>query len=183
VEELLKLPFLQPQQVTDSLHAYQLSKRGDSLRVMAEAVRWANVACGSIRSARASSSPARQGRTHRAARRRVPAYDRGVCGWTPGTPDEVGTVGECVARITNCWMLTIIANVLLSVKCQREIPDAMGRGLRRGPGAPGLARPRQPVATSGLTVCIREPSQWRLCCPTGEAAARQVGHEECPVPV
>jgi NAD(P)-dependent dehydrogenase (short-subunit alcohol dehydrogenase family) len=40
VEELLTLPFLQPDQVTDSLHAYQLSKRGNSLRVMAEAVRW-----------------------------------------------------------------------------------------------------------------------------------------------
>lgn len=39
-EELLGLPFLQPDQVTDSLHAYQLSKRGNSLRVMAEAVRW-----------------------------------------------------------------------------------------------------------------------------------------------
>src|SRR5579871_4343414 len=41
VEELLALPFLQPDQVTDSLHAYQLAKRGNSLRVMAEAVRWA----------------------------------------------------------------------------------------------------------------------------------------------
>jgi len=40
VEELLGLPFLQPGQVTDSLHAYQLAKRGNSLRVMAEAVRW-----------------------------------------------------------------------------------------------------------------------------------------------
>jgi NAD(P)-dependent dehydrogenase (short-subunit alcohol dehydrogenase family) len=40
VDELLALPFLQPDQVTDSLHAYQLSKRGNSLRVMAEAVRW-----------------------------------------------------------------------------------------------------------------------------------------------
>lgn len=40
VEALLNLPFLQPDQVTDSLHAYQLSKRGNSLRVMAEAVRW-----------------------------------------------------------------------------------------------------------------------------------------------
>jgi len=39
-EELLNLPFLQSDQVTDSLHAYQLSKRGNSLRVMAEAVRW-----------------------------------------------------------------------------------------------------------------------------------------------
>ena len=39
-EELLALPMLQPDQVTDSLHAYQVSKRGNSLRVMAEAVRW-----------------------------------------------------------------------------------------------------------------------------------------------
>ena len=40
VDELLSLPFLQTDQVRDSLHAYQLSKRGNSLRVMAEAVRW-----------------------------------------------------------------------------------------------------------------------------------------------
>ncbi|MBL7835125.1 MAG: SDR family oxidoreductase [Cyclobacteriaceae bacterium] len=39
-DELLDLPFLQPSKVTDTLHAYQLSKRGNSLRVMAEAVRW-----------------------------------------------------------------------------------------------------------------------------------------------
>lgn len=40
VEDLLKLPFLQLDQVKDSLHAYQLSKRGNALRVMSEAVRW-----------------------------------------------------------------------------------------------------------------------------------------------
>jgi NAD(P)-dependent dehydrogenase (short-subunit alcohol dehydrogenase family) len=39
-DELLSLPLLQPDQVTDTLHAYQLAKRGNSLRVMAEAVRW-----------------------------------------------------------------------------------------------------------------------------------------------
>jgi len=39
-DELLALPMLQPDQVTDPLHAYQVSKRGNSLRVMAEAVRW-----------------------------------------------------------------------------------------------------------------------------------------------
>jgi NAD(P)-dependent dehydrogenase (short-subunit alcohol dehydrogenase family) len=39
-DELLALPMLQPDKVTDSLHAYQISKRGNSLRVMAEAVRW-----------------------------------------------------------------------------------------------------------------------------------------------
>ncbi|HTT88835.1 MAG TPA: SDR family oxidoreductase [Acidimicrobiales bacterium] len=40
-DELLKLPWLQLDQVKDTLHAYQLAKRGNSLRVMAEAVRWA----------------------------------------------------------------------------------------------------------------------------------------------
>jgi len=40
VEGLLALPFLQPDKVADTLHAYQLSKRGNSLRVAAEAVRW-----------------------------------------------------------------------------------------------------------------------------------------------
>ena len=34
-------PMLQPDQITGTLHAYQLAKRGNSLRVMAEAVRWA----------------------------------------------------------------------------------------------------------------------------------------------
>lgn len=40
VEDLLKLPMLQPDQVKDTLHAYQLSKRANVLRVMYEAVRW-----------------------------------------------------------------------------------------------------------------------------------------------
>jgi len=39
-DELLDVPWLQPDQVTDPLNAYQLAKRGNSLRVMAEAVRW-----------------------------------------------------------------------------------------------------------------------------------------------
>lgn len=39
-DDLLALPFLQPGEVKDTLHAYQLSKRGNALRVMAEAVRW-----------------------------------------------------------------------------------------------------------------------------------------------
>lgn len=38
VEELLGLPMLA--EVRDSLHAYQVSKRGNGLRVRAEAVRW-----------------------------------------------------------------------------------------------------------------------------------------------
>ena len=40
VEDLLALPMLQPGEIRDSLHAYQVSKRGNSLRVAAEAVRW-----------------------------------------------------------------------------------------------------------------------------------------------
>ena len=39
-DRLLSLPMLQLDQVKDTLHAYQLSKRGNALRVMAEAVRW-----------------------------------------------------------------------------------------------------------------------------------------------
>lgn len=39
-EDLLKLPMLQPDKVTDSLNAYQLSKRGNSLRVAYQAVSW-----------------------------------------------------------------------------------------------------------------------------------------------
>jgi len=39
-DELLALPMLQPAKVTDPLNAYQIAKRGNALRVMAEAVRW-----------------------------------------------------------------------------------------------------------------------------------------------
>lgn len=58
VEELLELPFLQPGEVKDTLHAYQLSKRGNSLRVKAEAVRW--------------GAPRRRGAASRAPRARRP---------------------------------------------------------------------------------------------------------------
>lgn len=39
-DELLNLPFLQPENVRDTLHAYQLAKRCNEKRVMAEAVKW-----------------------------------------------------------------------------------------------------------------------------------------------
>ncbi|MDM0022404.1 SDR family oxidoreductase [Variovorax saccharolyticus] len=39
-DDLLQLAFLRADQIKDSLHAYQLSKRANALRVMAEAVRW-----------------------------------------------------------------------------------------------------------------------------------------------
>ncbi len=39
-EELLSLDFLQPNNISDTLHAYQLAKRCNEKRVMAEAVEW-----------------------------------------------------------------------------------------------------------------------------------------------
>lgn len=39
-EELLDLPMLQPDVIRDTLHAYQLAKRCNEKRVMAESVRW-----------------------------------------------------------------------------------------------------------------------------------------------
>jgi len=39
-EELLKLDILQPENIKDTLHAYQLAKRCNVKRVMAEAVKW-----------------------------------------------------------------------------------------------------------------------------------------------
>ncbi len=39
-EELLKLPLLQPENIRDTLHAYQIAKRCNEKRVMAEAVKW-----------------------------------------------------------------------------------------------------------------------------------------------
>ena len=39
-EELLSLDFLQPDQIRDTLHAYQLAKRCNEKRTMYEAVRW-----------------------------------------------------------------------------------------------------------------------------------------------
>lgn len=39
-EELLKLPILQPENIENTLHAYQMAKRCNVKRVMAEAVKW-----------------------------------------------------------------------------------------------------------------------------------------------
>ncbi len=94
VEELLKLPMLQPGQVKDSLHAYQLSKRGNSLRVMAEAVRWGKrgarvnaISPGIIITPLANDEL--KGPRGAGYRRMI---DRCAAG-RAGTPDEVGTVG------------------------------------------------------------------------------------------
>lgn len=39
-EELLHLPLLQPDNIRDTLHAYQMAKRCNEKRVMAEAIKW-----------------------------------------------------------------------------------------------------------------------------------------------
>jgi NAD(P)-dependent dehydrogenase (short-subunit alcohol dehydrogenase family) len=93
-DELLKLPMLQPDQVSDTLHAYQLAKRGNSLRVMAESVRWAK------RGARVNTiSPgiiitplARDELTGPRGEGYRRMLERSPVG-RAGTPDEVGAVG------------------------------------------------------------------------------------------
>jgi len=93
-DQLLSLPLLQPDQVKDSLHAYQLAKRGNALRVMAEAVKWGK------RGARVNTiSPgiiitplARDeltGPRGEGYRRMIEQCPAGRA----GTPDEVGTIG------------------------------------------------------------------------------------------
>jgi NAD(P)-dependent dehydrogenase (short-subunit alcohol dehydrogenase family) len=94
VEELLSLPFLRLEQVKDSLHAYQLSKRGNSLRVMAEAVRWGKrgarvntISPGIIITPLANDELT--GPRGAGYRRMIELSAAGRA----GTPDEVGTVG------------------------------------------------------------------------------------------
>jgi len=93
-EELLRLPFLQLDQVKDSLHAYQLAKRANSLRVMAEAVRWGKrgarintISPGIIMTPLAKdelTGPRGEG-----YRRMI----EGSVAKRAGTPEEVGAVG------------------------------------------------------------------------------------------
>jgi NAD(P)-dependent dehydrogenase (short-subunit alcohol dehydrogenase family) len=94
VEELLGLPMLQPDQIKDPLHAYQISKRGNSLRVMAEAVRWGK------RGARVNTiSPGiiiTPLANDELKGPRGPGYRRMLevsAAGRAGTPDEVGTLG------------------------------------------------------------------------------------------
>ena len=93
-DDLLALPMLQPDRVTDPLNAYQISKRGNSLRVMAEAVRWGKrgarvntISPGIIMTPLANDELKGP---------RGPGYRRMIelsAAGRAGTPDEVGTVG------------------------------------------------------------------------------------------
>jgi NAD(P)-dependent dehydrogenase (short-subunit alcohol dehydrogenase family) len=94
VEDLLSLSLLQPDQVKDSLHAYQLAKRGNSLRVKAEAVRWGKrgarintISPGIIMTPLAKDELA--GPRGDGYRRMLAVSPAGRA----GTPDEVGAVG------------------------------------------------------------------------------------------
>ena len=94
-EQLLALPMLAADRVTDPLHAYQLSKRANALRVKAAAVTWgergARINCispGIVITPLARdelSGPRGEG-----YRRMIEGCPVGRA----GTPDEVGTVGE-----------------------------------------------------------------------------------------
>jgi NAD(P)-dependent dehydrogenase (short-subunit alcohol dehydrogenase family) len=93
-DDRLALPMLQPDQVVDSLHAYQLSKRANSLRVMAEAVRWGRrrarvntISPGIIVTPLASDEL--NGPRGEGYRRMIQLSAAGRA----GTPDEIGTVG------------------------------------------------------------------------------------------
>lgn len=94
VEELLNLPMLQPGQIQDSLHAYQISKRANVLRVMAEAVKWGKrgarinaISPGIIITPLANDEL--KGPRGPGYRRMIEASAAGRA----GTPDEVGHVG------------------------------------------------------------------------------------------
>lgn len=94
VEELLALPMLQSDQIKDSLHAYQISKRGNSLRVMAEAVRWGK--CGARINTISPGIIITPLANDELKGPRGPGYRRMLevsAAGRAGTPDEVGTVG------------------------------------------------------------------------------------------
>lgn len=94
VDALLSLPMLQPDQVRDPLRAYQISKRGNVLRVMAEAVRWGRrgarlnaISPGIIMTPLANDEL--RGPRGAGYRRMLDISAAGRA----GTPDEVGQVG------------------------------------------------------------------------------------------
>src|SRR4051794_27974332 len=104
-DELLALSFLQPSEVTDTLHAYQLAKRANAVRVMADAVRWAK------RGARVNTiSPGivitplavdeltgPRGEGYRRMLEQSPAG-------RAGTPDEVATVAALLLGRDGAWI-------------------------------------------------------------------------------
>lgn len=104
-DELLALAMLQTDQVADSLHAYQLAKRGNSLRVKAEAVRWG------LRGARVNTISPGIVMTPLARDElsgpRGPGYRRMIELSPAGraaTPDEIGALGAFVMGRDGAFM-------------------------------------------------------------------------------
>lgn len=104
-EELLALDILQPEQIRDTLHAYQMAKRCNVKRVMAEAVKWGE------RGARINSiSPGiivtplaidefngPRGDFYKNMFAKCPAR-------RPGTADEVANVAELLMRLQGAFI-------------------------------------------------------------------------------
>ena len=94
-EELLSLPILQPENIKDTLHAYQLAKRCNEKRVMYECVRWGergarlnDIAPGIIVTPLASDEfNGPRGEFYRNMFARCPAG-------RPGTADEMANIAE-----------------------------------------------------------------------------------------
>lgn len=98
-DELLEHPILQLGQIQDSLHAYQISKRGNALRVMAEAVHWGkrgarvnSISPGIIMTPLASDELT--GPRGAGYQRMIELSPVGRA----GTPDEVGVLGALLMR-------------------------------------------------------------------------------------
>jgi NAD(P)-dependent dehydrogenase (short-subunit alcohol dehydrogenase family) len=102
---LLSLDFLQPDLVNDSLHAYQLAKRGNSIRVMAEAVKWGKrgarvnaISPGIIITPLAKDELA--GPRGDGYRKMINSSAVGRA----GTPDEVGAIGALLMGIDGAFI-------------------------------------------------------------------------------
>ncbi|GGX52768.1 SDR family oxidoreductase [Saccharospirillum salsuginis] len=94
VDQLLDLDMLQPEQVDEPLLAYQIAKRGASLRVAAEAPRWAE------RGARVNAispgfvvTPLSRKELEGPNREAYQRMLKACAGGRPGTPDEIAALG------------------------------------------------------------------------------------------
>jgi NAD(P)-dependent dehydrogenase (short-subunit alcohol dehydrogenase family) len=96
---------LQPDKVTDTLHAYQLAKRANALRVMAEAVRWAKrrarvntISPGIVLTPLARDELAGpRGENYRRMLQLSPAG-------RAGTPDEIATLAALLLGPDGAWI-------------------------------------------------------------------------------
>lgn len=104
-DDLLALPMLAADRITDTLHAYQMSKRGNGLRVKAEAVRWGErggrinaISPGIIITPLANDElNGPRGAVYRGMLAKAPAG-------RAGTPDEVGDLGAFLMGRTSAFI-------------------------------------------------------------------------------